>query len=89
MRLPIVALVDVVVTASENVAPPSVDIWTTYPVSALPPFEIGAFHVIVTCESLDAVATDCGALGTPNGVARTVALTAPGPAEINAVTRNV
>ena len=30
----------------------------------------------------------CGALGTPNGVALTEVDTAPGPAEINAVTRN-
>ena len=30
----------------------------------------------------------CGALGTPNGVALTDVETAPGPAEINAVTRN-
>ena len=54
----------------------------------LPPFDVGAAHVRVTCESLDAAVTVCGALGIPKGVADAEALAAPGPAEINAVTRN-
>ena len=81
-------LVLVVVTASEKVAPPSVEICTTYPVNALPPSDTGAFQEMVTCESLDATVTVCGALGIPNGVADTDALARPGPAEIKAVTRN-
>ena len=55
---------------------------------ALPPFETGAVHDTVTCESLELEETFRGALGAPNGVAVTEVEAAPGPAEINAVTRN-
>ncbi len=67
---------------------PSVERSMRYPVTALPPFDAGAFQESATWP-LDAVAPRfCGTVGTLAGVAITTELAAPDPTAFNALIRN-
>ena len=86
-----VSSVDVVVTvdAAANVAPPSVEISTTYPVIALPLFEPGAVHETFSSESPPVTVSPVGALGIPNGTTFTLDDAVPAPEEMIPDTRKL
>jgi hypothetical protein len=76
-------------TTSVEHDPPGAPV-TTYPVTALPPSEVGAVHDTVTSPSPATPVTPVGAPGTVRGVTDPLAeLAAPAPATFEATTVNV
>ena len=71
-----------------HVAPPSSLRCTTYAVTELPPFELGAVQARSTLLPPAVAVRVAGASGVVNGVPVAVALTVPVPATLIALTRN-
>jgi hypothetical protein len=82
-----VAVVVRLVVATDHVIPPSDDISTMYPVIEAPPVCAGADHESCTCASPATATGVPGRLGTADGIAVAVVLTAPIPAKVIALTR--
>jgi hypothetical protein len=82
-----VAVVVRLVVATDHVIPPSDDISTMYPVIEAPPLCEGADHESCTCASPATATGVPGRLGTAEGIAVVVALAAPTPAKVIALTR--
>ena len=72
-----------------HVAPPSSLRCTTYAVTELPPFELGAVQARSTLLPPAVAVRVAGASGVVNGVPVAVALAVPVPATLIALTRNV